>query len=193
MLLVYATRAQGGSAADFLQWARETAGVTRAWVVPHGVGAGSVWIYVMLDAARSSNAGFPVGTDGGSASDSRVTAATGDQLAVADHIYPLQPVPCVVYVSAPTPAPVAFTIDGFTTASTAMKSAVTAALSATLTELGTVGAAATSIAFSELYAAVSSVPGVPAFRIANPTTNVSIPAGSLATLGTVTWGTGTVP
>jgi hypothetical protein len=48
------------------------------------------------------NGGLPNGTDGVSQYEQRAVAASGDQLAVANYIYPLRPTCAMVYANAPT-------------------------------------------------------------------------------------------
>lgn len=118
-----------GNEADYEKWATAVAGITRAWAIPNGVGAGSVVVYVMLDNVRSAGGGFPVGTNGGAALESRYTPATGDQLVVANAIYPEKPVTALVVVSAPAAQPIDFSIgylgdDNTSSNQTAIKSAL---------------------------------------------------------------------
>src|SRR5581483_12073731 len=48
-LQAYAKPPQGGSVADYEEWALDVPGVTRAWVMPNGLGAGTVVVYTMFD------------------------------------------------------------------------------------------------------------------------------------------------
>ena len=64
----------------------------------------------MFDVANAANGGFPQGTDGCASEETRGPTASGDQLAVAEHIWPMQPVTALVYVAAPVPLPVNVTI-----------------------------------------------------------------------------------
>ncbi|TMV76104.1 baseplate J/gp47 family protein, partial [Thioclava sp. BHET1] len=80
MLMIYAAPPQGGDAADYVEWALAVDGVTRAWVTPNGAGAGTVVVYPMFDDAEAANGGFPGGTDGVAANETRANPATGDQL-----------------------------------------------------------------------------------------------------------------
>ena len=186
MLLAFRTRAHGGSAADFLSWTREVAGVTRAWCVPHGYGAGTVLVYFMLDSVQAAHGGFPQGTDGVATSESRAAAATGDQLAVANHLFPLQPIPTLVYAQAPTPNVVPFTIGGLATAGATVKNAVAAAIQGALRQYGSVSGSPTTVPLSLIEAAIVVVPGTTGFLVTTPGDIVS-PAGSLPVLGTITW------
>ena len=43
--------AQGGAASDYLTWALEVSGISRAWVYPQELGAGTVTVRVVSDAA----------------------------------------------------------------------------------------------------------------------------------------------
>ncbi len=185
MLLAYQTPAHGGSASDYVQWALEVAGVTRVWVVPHGYGAGTVVLYVMFDAAEAAYGGFPQGANGCAASETRDTAATGDQLAVANHIYPLQPVTALVYVVAPTPNVVNFTIVGLTTASAATKAAISAAITTVFAQQG--AANGSTVPLSAIESVIAAIPGTTGFVITLPVANISSAIGQLPVLGTVTY------
>ena len=187
MLLAYQSTPRGGSASDYLTWALSSPGVTRAWPVPHGYGAGTVLVFVMLDNVQAAFGGFPQGTTGVATGETRATPATGDQLAVANLILPLQPVTALVYVLGPTPNTVAFTISGLATASAGTQAAVAAAIRTTFLTYGAVGGAPTTVALSLIASAIAAVPLTTGFVITTPAGNVVSPAGSLPVLGTITW------
>lgn len=187
MLLAYQSIAHGGSVSDYVSWALEVAGVTRAWCVPHGYGPGTVLVFVMLDQVQAAHGGFPQGTNGVAAAETRDTAATGDQLAVANHILPLQPVTALVYVLAPAQNVVDFTITGLSGASSGTKSAIQAAITDTFTTYGSIGIGSTTVALSLVESAIAAVPGTTGFVVTTPSANIVSPAGSLPVLGTVTW------
>ena len=134
MLQVYQEPPQGGAIADYREWALAVSGVTRAWCVPLGMGQGTVIVYTMFDKAKTAYdettlaLDLPQGSNGVAAAETRDSAATGDQLTVANAIYPLRPVTALVYASAPTPAWQAFTISGLSGASAATKLAVRQAI-----------------------------------------------------------------
>jgi uncharacterized phage protein gp47/JayE len=161
--------------------------VTRAWCLPHVDGAGTVAIYIMLDIAQAVNGGFPQGNNGRAVGEPRGVAATGDQLAVADAIYPLQPVTALVNVRAPTPNVVNITIEGMASASTQTKNAVAAAIRQALLDQGSVGATPTTVSMSYLVSAIAALPNTTGFVITAPAGNIVSPAGALPTLGTITW------
>ena len=101
MLAAFASQAAGGDQSDYENWALAVPGVTRAWCQPNGMGAGTVIVRFMMDNAEATNGGFPQGTDGVAASETRDNPATGDQLTVANALYPLRPVTALVYACAP--------------------------------------------------------------------------------------------
>lgn len=178
MLAAYASTPMGGASADYVIWALQVPGVTRAWCLPHGQGVGSAIVYFMMDEAHPD--GFPVGTDGVSTSEPRGTAATGDQLAVADHLWPLAPVTALVYAVAPVAQPVAFTIAGVPVG---LRASVSAALADQLRQDGSPGG---TVRVAALWAAVRAL-GLTAFDINAPVDDVTAAAGHLPTLGTITW------
>src|SRR5262245_52757924 len=81
----------GGAAFDYVRWALEVPGVTRAWCYPLELGAGTVTVRFMMDDVRASNHGIP---------------EPADVQRVAEHIDPLRPVTADVHVAAPIPYPV---------------------------------------------------------------------------------------
>lgn len=188
MLVAYRTVAHGGSASDYLGWALAVAGVTRVWVGPHAYGAGTVVVWFMMDSAQAAHGGFPQGANGVALGETRDTVATGDQLAVANGLFPLQPVTALVFACAPTAYPIAITITGLSSASAATKAAVAASIAQRLLEVGTVSASGSTVALSDIDAAIAEVPGTTGFVVTVPAANVAVPAGNLPTLGTITWG-----
>lgn len=197
VLAAYAAPAQGGDMADYIEWAMDVPGVSRAWVAPGLAGSGSVTVFVMFDAAEAANGGFPVGSNGTAAAETRGTAvATGDQLDVANAIYPERPATALVYVCAPTPAPQNFAIANLGSANTAtMQAAITAALTDMFLRLANVGGAvnpATGQPYPALdpnawYAALNAIPGLTSFTVTAPTLPLTPATGALLTLGTVTY------
>lgn len=138
VLQIYANPPQGGSKSDYVEWAEQVAGVTRAWCYPNLRGAGTVVVYAMMDVAEAIHGGFPQGTGGCATLETRDTHATQDLLAIANWIYDLQPVTALVYVLAPSPNTVAFTIL-LPGASTALKQAISDQIDAVLSAYGSPG------------------------------------------------------
>lgn len=187
MLEVYQAPPQGGAEADYVEWAKDISGVTRAWCVANESGNGSVAVYFMMDEAEVAHGGFPQGADGVATDESRATAATGDQLIVADAIFPLRPVTALVYCKAPVANTVDVTISGIATASSATKAAISAAITAVFYAFGTVSASATNVPLSAIESAIAAISGTEGFLITTPSGNVTSAAGELPVLGTVTY------
>lgn len=181
VLLVYQNPAQGGALTDYIEWALAVPGVTRAWASGSGYGPGTVVVYVMLDEANAANGGFPQGINGCATLETRGPTATGDQLTVANAIYPVRPVTALVYVVSPTPFVVDIRIRDVPVGS---QSAVTAALDA---QLRTDVVPGGEVILAHLWTAVASAPGVTDFVILSPTDDLPLPAGGLPVLGTITW------
>lgn len=181
MLYGYQNQPQGGAIADYIGWARQVPGVTRAWCVPNGFGAGTVVVYTMFDLVRLAQHGFPQGVDGVAASEPRAAAATGDQLLVANFLLPLQPVTALVYAVAPTANPIAFTIKGIPVAS---RAAVAGAITGVFAIDGVPGG---SIPLAHIWSAIAAVAGVNDFVITSPSADITNGAGQLPTLGSTTY------
>jgi uncharacterized phage protein gp47/JayE len=184
MLRAYANPPQAGAPSDYVGWALGVSGVTRAWCVPRGMGIGTVVVYIMLDAVESAYNGFPQGTNGVAAGESRGVTATGDQLTVANAIFAVQPALPLVYVVAPLANPVNFTISGLSGASSTVKSAIQAAFADVFTRNTILGGTNNLIDFET---ALSTVAGASAGVITSPTSSIVSSAGYLPTLGTITW------
>ena len=191
-LLAYAAPSQGGAATDFIQWALEVPGVTRAWCPPSTAGAGTVQVYFMMDQAEAAFQGIPQGTNGVAAAETRASAATGDQLTVANFIYPLRPVTSLVYALAPTPNPVNYTIANLVPDTPAIHAAIRTALLGMHQQVGSPGGSARpdgqtggEIYESDWVAAIKSVPGIVVFDVTAPTGTVTSSTGAIPTLGTI--------
>jgi uncharacterized phage protein gp47/JayE len=174
----------GGDQSDYVNWALAVPGVTRAWCTPNGYGTGTVVVYVMLDQVNAANGGFPQGNNGVAAKEPRGTAATGDQLTVANAIYPVQPVTALVYAVAPVQQTINFTITGLTTASTTTRNAISAAIKDVFFRTGAPGGV---IYLSDIDSAIAAVPGTAGFVVTVPAANIQLTTGALPVLGTVTY------
>ncbi|MCU4119289.1 baseplate J/gp47 family protein [Variovorax sp. N23] len=185
MLTAYRSPAQGGAVGDYIQWALEVPGVTRAWCNPNGAGAGTVVVYTMWDQAEAVHGGFPQGTDGVATDEPRAAAATGDQLIVADHIFPLRPATALVFSVAPIASPNNFTITGLSGASLATRALVEAAITGVFYLYGT--ATGGTVALSLIESAIAAISGTQGFVITTPSGNIATTLGHLPTLGTVSY------
>ena len=182
MLQVYAQPPQGGAQSDYGEWALEVAGVTRSWCNPNGAGPGTVVVYTMFDETESDHNGFPQGTDGVATYENRDTPATGDQLTVANYIYPLRPATALVYSVSPLAQAVNFTISGIPSAS---RSQVTAEIAALFVRNGT--ATGGKILINNIWSIISAVSGVTDFIITSPTSDIVTPVGYLPVVGSVVY------
>ena len=190
MLFAYQNPAQGGSESDYVGWAREVAGVTRAWCNPVGFGPGTVVVYTMFDQAESGNNGFPVGTDGVATNEKRGVVATGDQLTVANWIFPLRPVTALVYSCSPISNAIDFTITGSANFTAAQKAAIEAAISGIFVLYGSpvgVGAQSGIIDLSYINSAIAAITGTQGFVITSPLQNIVGTTGQLPVLGNIQW------
>ncbi len=185
MLAAFQNIPQGGAQSDYDTWAKEVAGVTRAWCTPNGFGPGTVVVYIMLDVSESAHNGFPQGTNGVATGEPRGIAATGDQLTVANYILPLQPATALVYVVSPTQNVVNFTISGISTASAATKTAISAAIGSAFLRLGDPRTG--TVDLSDIESEIAAINGTEGFVITVPGANIVSPAGALPVLGTVTY------
>jgi uncharacterized phage protein gp47/JayE len=195
MLDAYQTTPQGGDIEDYVQWAEDVPGVTRAWCAPNGSGAGTVVVYTMWDSAEAAHNGFPQGTDGVSQNDKgpggipRGAVATGDQLVVADSIVTKQPVTALVYSCAPIANNLTITLSGLTSATTATRAAISSAIADVLFRNGDPRAG--TINRDDISAAIRSVSGTSGFLITLIQGVVGVTTTTYA--GNITSGFGQLP
>lgn len=195
MLQRYAAPPQGGDLADYVEWALEVPGVTRAWATPNGNGAGTVVVYTMFDDTESAYGGFPQGTGGVAAAETRGTAATGDQLTVANSIFSKQPVTALVSSVSPIKTSIDFTVTGANAPT--CQAEIETALADMFVRLANVGGTldpATMAAWPEIepndwYAALEAIPGLGSFDVTSPNAPLTPTAGQLYAVGTVTTST----
>jgi len=158
---------QGGSAADYETWALEVPGVTRAWVKPLYLGAGTVTVFI--------------------ANDNAVTAPIPDAGTVAAalaYIKTKAPVTADVTVLAPVAYPVAISAKLLPNSAAAQSSA-----NAELADLFYRDAEpGGTIYLSKIREAISIASGVQNSQVTAPAADVVAPAGNIPTLGAITWG-----
>ncbi|MBK5146006.1 baseplate J/gp47 family protein [Budviciaceae bacterium BWR-B9] len=183
MLLAYQNTPQGGNDTDYKSWALSVSGVTRAWVVRRLAGGGTVGIYIMCDG--NGNGGFPIGTDGISQlEDWGAVKATGDQLRVADYIYPLETNTALIYVCSPIEKKINFIISGIPNASSETVTGINDAIDEVFFVEGKPGG---KILWSSLLISISAVPGSAGFILEQPSNNIQMAMGELPVRGTVTY------
>ena len=183
----YSAPPHGGNAADYITWTLQVPGVTRAWVPQVPLVPGAVTVFFMMDAAEAIHGGFPQGTNGVATLETRDTSAAGDQLAVANHLFPLRPVTPIVYAVAPQASVRAFTLAGLSGITVGQQAQVSAALTTLLLQKDS-PLATTSIEQSDVVAAISAIGGLPSFAVTSPSSwPITSAVGYLFTLGTVTY------
>lgn len=180
---VWANPAQGGSANDYVQWALQVPGVSKAWVFGNAMGIGTVSVFFLMNPSTPTK-GFPSGTNGGATQESRIVAATGDQLAVANWIWPLRPVTAIVYALSPVANPINYTIANLLPSTTAVQAGIAASLAAMHQTNAAPGG---TLYQSDWDMAISAAPGVLHFTVNNLQTPIVAPYGTILTLGTITF------
>jgi uncharacterized phage protein gp47/JayE len=158
---------QGGSKSDYETWALSVPGVTRVWVYPTELGAGTVVIRFMMDDTYSD--GIPL---------------SGDVATVLATIDPLRPVTANVTVSAPIAVPLDITISGLLPSTLAVRNAVTQELFQLIQREARPGGI---LLLSHINEAISIATGEVDHVLATPSANVSNAAGYITTLGSITW------
>ncbi|KQN00576.1 baseplate J/gp47 family protein [Sphingomonas sp. Leaf25] len=188
MLAAYASPPQGGSITDYPAWALTVPGVTRCWIKPSAMGPGTIVLMFMMDTARADAGGFPQGTDGCASYESRDTAATGDQLIVANAIFPKQSVTALVYAVAPKPNNLTLTVRGIASLPAETKTAIADAVQLALRTAAVPGGV-TNV--SSIESAIASVAGTAGFVL----TAIAASAGTVSDggVGNITSNAGTLP
>lgn len=180
MLDAYQSPPQGGAQSDYVTLALQAPGVTRAWCSPNGFGVGTVVMYFMMDVARAAYAGFPQGVNGAAVLEPRGIHAAGDQLAVADSMYPSQGAVGLLYAVAPAPQACNFSIQGLPAA---LQAAATAAIAGVLFAQGSPGG---TVPYGSVWSAVASVAAGSYFAL-TPSSDVVCATGHLPVLGAIAY------
>jgi uncharacterized phage protein gp47/JayE len=169
LLLRIQSPPHGGTATDYVQWALEVPGVTRAWCYPIELGPGTVVVRFMMDGVRAPAQGIP---------------EPGDVTLVQAHIDSVAPVTAVVTVQAPVPLPVDITIGGLEIDSIDTRAAINAEL---LDFFVRTGAPGVEVYPSQIVGAINAAPGVQRFRLVDPITSIGPAVGEIAILGTLSF------
>ena len=157
---------QGGNANDYIVWAREVAGVTRAWSYPLEGGAGNVAVRFMMDDTYAN--GIP---------------QAGDVTAVNDYIASLHPASATLNVIAPTPIALNFTIN-IVPDTADIRAAVQTELSDMILRDSQ---PAGTILLSHISEAISRATGIDDHTITAPAGNVNHAINEIAVMGNITW------
>ena len=171
---------QGGAASDYIAWAKQTAGVTRAWCYPLGRGPGTVDVYFAMD-GRTNN--IPLSAD-----IAAVQAVISGPAA--------RPVTADARVWAPTADALAINIHGLYPSDAATKAAITAQLAALARTIApgyaTVGDGISNatpagiLYLSQIEAAITAAGGA-IFDLTAPAADVIFATGHLPATPTVTF------
>lgn len=158
---------QGGSANDYIRWAKEVSGVTRVWLFPQWMGAGTVGVGFVLDDAD------PIIPD------------TAKVQEVQDYIDApsRRPVTAEVIAFAPITLAVDMTIN-LVPDTTAVRNAVIAELEDLFRREAVPGAV---IRLSVIDEAISIAPGETSHDLVAPVADIAPDANELPILGTITW------
>lgn len=157
---------QGGSAADYVKWAKQVPGVTRAWCYPEEDGDGTVKVRFMTDDLTVD--GIPT---------------AGKVAEVQAHINELKPVTANVTVAAPVAVPLAFTIQAIPNTQ-AVKDAIDAELADLIRREAEPGG---TILLSHIREAISVAAGEINYVMTAPNADVTRTTGQITTKGAITW------
>lgn len=155
----------GGAKHDYEAWALEVAGVTRAWVYPQELGAGTVTVRFVRD------------------NDASLIPDAGEVATVQAYIDDLRPVTAQVTVVAPIAAPLDYSI-AVVPNTAAVKAAVTAELTDLISRESIPGG---TLLLSHIRAAISAAAGETNYTMTAPTADVVVATGYMTTLGIITW------
>ncbi|HEY3549340.1 MAG TPA: baseplate J/gp47 family protein [Propionicimonas sp.] len=177
----------GGSADDYVAWAKEVPGVTRAWCSSLENGDGTVVVRFVRDNDTSDP---PTSTD--------LIPDAGEIETVRAHIdgetphTGKAPATATVTVVAPTPVPLNFEIHVVPDA-TETRAAVEASLRALLLTVGCASfdhnqrRAGGTVPLSKVHLAIGTTPGVTDYTLTAPATHVFHDVGKMPVMGDIAW------
>ena len=156
---------QGGAKSDYVIWAKQISGVTRAWCYPMLVGAGTVSVTFVLD------------------NQENIIPDEAKLLEVYNHIETLRPATAELYVFALTEVVIDFTIRIYPD-----NAATRAAVIEELEDLIiTQGVPDGVLYLSQIKEAISSATGEVDNIVESPTDNIILTKLQIAKMGVVTW------
>jgi len=166
VLDAYRAPVLGGSAADFVTWALEVPGVTRAWSYPGSMGPGTVGLTFTMDDASYG----PI-------------PSAPDVDAVEAHVGPLRPVTAQLFVYAPIALPLVLTLH-IEPDLPEVRAEVEAGLRDLLRREAEPGG---TILLSHLQETISLEVGETDHVLSSPTANVVAGVGELLVFGSVSY------
>lgn len=158
---------RGGTATDYVAWAKEVPGVTRAWCFPKEQGIGTVVVRFATD--ELTDDGIPT---------------SGMVQIVAYHIAESAPVTAATTVVAPVAKAVDFRIKDLIPDSESVRAQVEAELKSLFVREATPGEA---LLISHIRQAISSAAGEEDFELLEPTADVPADSTQLLVVGEVTY------
>lgn len=156
---------QGGSADDYVAWALQVPGVTRVWVSPAEMGAGTVTVRFARD------------------DDASPIPDAGEVTTVQAQLDALRPVTATVYVVAPVASALNFTIQ-LTPNTAAVRAAVEAELRDLIRREGAPGG---TLLLTHIREAISIAAGETDHVLTAPAANVAHATGTMPVMGVITW------
>lgn len=157
---------KAGTKADYVAWARQVPGVTRAWCYPQELGMGHVTVRFMTDGM----------TPNGIPNETMIKRVT-------DEIKASMPVTATLHVVAPIPKPLNLTLD-ILPETEAIKAKIESAIESVVLAEAIPGG---SILLTSLDRAISGVGEVTSYRIQSPTDDVAASVGEIYVPGKITW------
>lgn len=156
----------GGAKFDYVDWALEVSGVTRAWSYPLEQGDGTVTVRFVRD------------------NDASIIPDAPEVAAVQSYIEARYPVTGHVFVVAPIAAPIDFTFTAITPSTQAVKDAIAAELADLIKRESEPGG---TILISHIRAAISLAAGEDNYVLTSPSADITHTTGYMATMGAITW------
>ncbi len=158
----------GGSETDYVIWAKEVSGVTRAWCYPMESGIGTVSVRFMMDDIYDD--GIPL---------------SGDVETVQSFINALKPATATLYVLAPIADPVNFVFSELTPNTTDAKTAIEENLKSLVQSSSIIPGG--ELKLSKIRAAISNATGNEDFTLTTPSADIIMDVGHIITMGSVTY------
>lgn len=153
---------KAGTKADYVAWARQVPGVTRAWCYPQELGLGHVTVRFM--------------TENGIPNETMIQR-------VKEEIEANMPVTAILHVVPPIPKPLNMTLD-ILPETEAIKAKIESAIESVVMAEAIPGG---GILLTSLDRAISGVREITSYRIQSPTDDVAASVGEIYVPGKITW------
>lgn len=156
----------GGADFDYVTWALEISGNTRAWSYPLEQGDGTVTLRFVRD------------------NDASIIPDAAEVAATQAYIDERCPVTAHLFVVAPIAAPIDFTFSAISPSTQAVKDAIALALADLIKRESEPGG---TILISHIRAAISLAAGEDNYVLTSPSADIAHTTGYMATMGNITW------